>query len=255
MHKNRIIPCLLLKDKGLVKGVKFKDYKYIGDPLNAVRIFSEKEVDELIFLDVTASKDNKPMDLNFIQDIADECYMPFCVGGGIHSVNDAGEVLASGAEKISINTYAIENPGLISDLASAFGSQSVVVSIDVKKKFLGGYNVYSHSGTVETKLEPISWAKEVEKLGAGEILINSIDKDGTMSGYDLKLISEISNAVNIPVIACGGAANLIDLKDGVDIGKASAVAAGSIFVFYKSRDAILINYPLKEEINKVFKNE
>ena len=242
MNTPRIIPVLLLKGLGLYKGIKFKDHKYLGDPLNAVKIFNDKEADELILLDIGATVESRIPQLDLIRGIADECYMPFAVGGGIRTVKQAKAIFDSGAEKIVINTAAMEMPELISEISGIYGSQSVVVSIDASENLLGSYSVYIRSGTVKTKWDPVKWAKHVEKLGAGEIMLTSIDKDGTMSGYDLNLIKLVSNAVDIPVIACGGAGKTEDfslaLKDG-----ASAVAAGAKFVFHGKHRAVLITYP------------
>ena len=249
MIRPRVIPILLLRGEGLVKGVQFKDYKYVGDPMNAVKIFSTKEVDELLFLDIAATSENRCISIELVRKIADEAYMPFGVGGGIHTIKEIKDLLSAGAEKISLNTTAIENPALISDAASFSGSQSIVVSIDVKKNWKGDYIVYSHSGNKSTDLHPADWAKEVENLGAGEILINSIDRDGTMKGYDLKLIADVTSAVNIPVIACGGAGSVKDIVDAVQLAGASAAAAGSFFVFHGPKRAVLINVPSENDLS------
>ncbi len=252
MIRPRVIPILLLRGEGLVKGVQFRDYKYVGDPMNAVKIFSTKEVDELLFLDITATSDGRCIPLDLVRKIADEAYMPFGVGGGIRSVKEIKNLLGAGAEKISLNTTAIENPGLIEEAASFSGSQSVVVSIDVKKSWKGDYQVMSHSGTMPTHLQPVDWAIKAERLGAGEILINSIDRDGTMKGYDLELITKVVKAVKIPVIACGGAGSVKDLADAVHAAGASAAAAGSIFVFHGPKRAVLINVPSENELHKIW---
>jgi len=251
MNMPRIIPCLLLKGDGLVKGVKFKNYTYIGDPLNAVKIFNDKKVDELFFMDITASAEGRIPRLDLIRDIADECYMPFGVGGGICSIQQIKEIIEAGAEKVSINSAAIENPKLIKEAAAIFGNQSIVVSIDVKKNWRGKYVVMSHSGTKKSKLELINWVKQVEDLGAGEIIINSIANDGMMEGYDLELIRAVSKAVSLPVIAAGGAANMNHFAEAVSAG-ASAVSAGSMFVFTGRHRAVLINYPSVGEIEETF---
>lgn len=248
MIRPRVIPILLLRGEGLVKGIQFKDYKYIGDPMNAVKIFSTKEVDELLFLDIYATSENRCISLDLVRKIADEAYMPFGVGGGIRTVKEIKDLLGAGAEKISLNTSAIENPGLINEAASFSGSQSVVVSIDVKKNWKGDYLVYSHSGSKSTSLHPVDWAVKVESYGAGEILLNSIDRDGTMKGYDLKLIADVTSAVNIPVIACGGAGSVKDIAGAVHTAGASAAAAGSFFVFHGPKRAVLINVPSEEEL-------
>jgi cyclase len=247
----RVIPVLLLRGEGLVKGIQFKNHTYVGDPMNAVHIFNEKEVDELIFLDIIATQENRIPHLEYISQIADECYMPFTVGGGIKDVKQIREILSAGAEKVSINTTAMENPTLITEAANLFGSQSIVVSIDYKKPWLGSKQVFTHSGSRGTKLNPVEWAVNVAEFGAGEILLNSIDRDGTMQGFDLETISQVSNAVNIPVIACGGAWKVEHFDEAVSSG-ASAVAAGSMFVFHGRRRAVLISYPSQNEFDRVF---
>jgi imidazole glycerol-phosphate synthase subunit HisF len=253
MIRPRIIPVLLLRGDGLVKGIQFKDYKYVGDPMNAVKIFSTKEVDELLFLDIFATTENRAISVDLIRKIADEAYMPFGVGGGIRTVGEIKSLLAAGAEKISLNTAAVENPGLIEEAAGFSGSQSVVVSIDVSKNWKGNYQVFTHSGNKPTGLHPLDWAIKAEKHGAGEILLNSINRDGTGKGYDLDLITEVSKAVTIPVIACGGAGKMQDLADAIHVAGASAVAAGSFFVFYGTKRAVLINFPPDGELQLVWK--
>jgi cyclase len=245
MLEIRIIPCLLLKNEGLVKTVKFKNPKYVGCPINAVKIFNDKEVDELIFLDISASKENKKPPYGLISCIATECFMPFCYGGGIREPDQIKEILSLGAEKVAINTYALENPGFIREATKIFGSQSIVVAMDVKLNFFGKYRVYDSSKGKTTNLDPIEYARQMEEMGAGEIFLNSVDRDGTFSGYDLELIRRVATALTIPVIACGGAGNPEDLEKAVSEGKASAVAAGSLFVFYGKHRAVLINYPLR----------
>jgi len=248
----RIIPCLLLQNKGLVKTCKFSNPKYVGDPVNAVKIFNEKEVDELIFLDIDATANKRRPDLKLIYEIAGESFMPLCYGGGITSIEEIKEIFYAGAEKVSLNTAAFENPQLIEKAASLFGSQSIVASIDVKKKWSGGYEVYVEKGKKKTGMDPVKYAIRMEELGAGELLVNSIDREGTMEGYDLDLIRKISGTVEIPVIALGGAGRIEDFNDAIKTGGASAVAAGSMFVFYGKYRAVLINYPSQDEIRKVF---
>ncbi len=254
MLKTRIIPCLLLKDKVLVKGEQFKNYKYIGDPINAVRIFSEKQASELCFLDIDATAENRIPDLNFITKIAEECDMPFAVGGGIKTIDDVKEILNAGAEKIVINSQAVENPLLIKEISQTFGNQSVIVSIDVKKNKNGKYEVYTHSGTKPTGLDPLDWACQAELLGAGEILLCSIDLDGSMKGYDIPLIKKISDKVKVPVIASGGAGKIKDFNTAIKKGHCSAVAAGSYFVFYGAKRAVLISYPDDKEVKEAMKS-
>jgi cyclase len=252
MLQIRVIPCLLLKNEGLVKSIKFKDLRYIGDPINAVKIFSEKEVSELIFLDIMATRQNKKIPMDLIIKIAEECYMPFSIGGGIRSIDDIRNILYNGAEKVVINTAAFENPHLVKEASRIFGNQSIVVSIDVKKKLTGKYEVFTKGGTNSTGMEPLKHALYMEEMGAGELMINSIDRDGTMQGYDINLIRQIADAVSIPVIACGGAGKIEDLAEAVNKSHASAVAAGSFFIFHGPLRGILINFPSKEELEKLF---
>lgn len=254
MFRPRVMPCLLLQGKGLVKTIKFKDPTYIGDPINAVRIFNDKETDELIFLDITASREKRSIYIDIVKQIGDECYMPFAVGGGINSIQKIREILSAGAEKVVINSFAVENPDFIKEASNIFGNQSIIVSIDVKKKLFGKYEICTMNGRKASGIEPISFAKLVEEKGAGEILINSIGNDGTGMGYDINLIKCISDSVNIPVIACGGAGNFNHFAIAVNEGHASAVAAGSLFVFHGRKKAVLISYPKEKELEKIFEN-
>lgn len=252
MYLPRIIPVLLLKGKGLVKTVKFKAPRYIGDPINAVKIFNDLKADELIFLDITASKENRSISADLVKDIGDEAFMPFSVGGGITDVEQIEQILKAGAEKVVMNTQAFLNPKLVEQAAKYYGSSSVAVSIDVKKSMLGKYQVWIKDGSLNTKQDPYSFAKTMENAGAGEVIINSIDLDGTMNGYDIGLINNIANNISIPLIACGGAGDLKHLKEVYDNGNASALAAGSMFVFHGARNAVLISYPSKKEIKQLF---
>jgi len=252
MRIKRVIPCLLLRNNGLVKTVRFKDSVYIGDPINAVKIFNEKEVDELIFLDIDATRDKKEPSFSLISKIAGECFMPFAYGGGVGTIKQIEEIIKSGAEKIIINTQAFRKKDFILEAVARFGSSTIVVSIDVKKKIFEGYTVCINGGRQSIGKNPVEYAKEMEELGAGEIFINSIDRDGTMEGYDLELIKSVSKAVSIPVIACGGAGSLNDFRLAVREGGASAVAAGSFFVFQGKRRAVLITYPSYNEISNLF---
>jgi cyclase len=251
MKNIRVIPILLLKEMGLYKSVKFKDLKYVGDPINAIKIFNEKEVDELIFLDINASVNNKEPNYQMLSDIASECFMPLCYGGGIKNLTQIEKILYAGVEKVSINTASVEDKNLIRNAADKFGSSTIVISIDSKKGFLSGYNTYTRSGKQNTKRNPVEFAKYVEDQGAGEILLTSIEADGTMSGYDLELIKTVSNSVSIPVIASGGAGSLQHMKEAVKVG-ASAVAAGSFFVFQGKHRAVLITYPDKAQLKELF---
>lgn len=248
----RVIPILLLKNAGLVKTIAFKDPTYVGDPINAVKIFNEKEVDELVFLDITATAENKNPPLKLLTDIASECFMPFCYGGAIRSIAQIKEIISLGVEKVAINSYAAENPQFVREAADAFGSSTIVVSVDIKKNFFGKYEVYTRSGRNKTGKDPVRYAGEMNKLGAGELLVNSIDRDGTMKGYDIELLKKISSEVDIPVIACGGAGTLSHFDEAIKKGGASAVAAGSMFVFHGRHRAVLINYPSPAELEKLF---
>ena len=250
----RIIPCLLLCNNGLVKGIQFKNYRYVGDPMNAVKIFSEKEADELLFLDITATKAKRITPISIIEKIADECYMPFGVGGGIKTIEEIRSLLHAGAEKVSINTTAVKNPALVKEASSIFGSQSIVVSIDVRKKWNGKYQIYSNCGTEAAKEDLLDFVVKMENYGAGEILINSIERDGTMAGYDIELIRSVANLVSIPVIACGGAGKMQDIADVIDKANASAAAAGSIFVFHGRKRGVLISYPGRGEVHELLKS-
>jgi len=252
MVQPRIIPVLLLKNSGLVKTQKFKDPKYLGDPMNAIKIFNEKEVDEMIFLDILASKEGRNPDLNRIQNIASECFMPLCYGGGVSDVGLAREILKIGVEKISLNTSAVYNPKFITECADMFGSSSVVVSIDVKTNVWGKQLVYIKGGTEKTKYTPIELALEAERRGAGEILLNSIDRDGMMNGYDVELFTKVSDSVNLPVIGCGGAGNDGHFLDVLKTTNVRALAAGSYFVFKGKHKAVLISYPDQMKIKSWF---
>jgi cyclase len=252
MFRPRVIPTLLLKGKGLVKTIKFKNPKYIGDPINAVRIFNDLEADELIFLDINATNEGRTISPDLIKDIGDEAFMPFSVGGGIRTLDQARDLITAGAEKVVLNTIAVERPEIVSEVAEVFGNQSVVVSVDVSKEFFGKYRIYTSSGKKRAGITLEEHITRVVSMGAGEVFINSINNDGEMHGYDINLIKKISDFVDIPVIACGGAGAVIDFTKAVNEGCASAVAAGSMFVFHGPRKAVLINYPTKEELIKVF---
>lgn len=241
MLRTRTIPCLLLRNNGLVKTIRFKDYRYIGDPINAVRIFNEKEADELIFLDISATVEKREPSYDLIEDIASEAFMPFSYGGGIRNLDTIRRLFRLGIEKVIINSYAIEDPLFIKRAADINGSQSIIVSIDAKRDIKGRYEVFRYSEGRTLKIDPVEFAVKIEKHGAGEIFLNSVDRDGTMTGYDNELIRNVSSAVQIPVIACGGAGTAEDFKSAVLSG-ASAIAAGSMFVFQGKRRAVLISY-------------
>ena len=251
MLRSRIIPCLLVHKNGLVKTNQFKDPKYVGDPINAVKIFNEKEADELCFLDITATIEKKEPNYKVISDIASECFMPLSYGGGINNFEQAKKLFDIGVEKIILSSSIHNNEDLIKKLSNHFGSQSIVACIDVKKNFFGNYKVYSHSGKKNTNKDPLNFAVKLQKIGVGEIIINSIDKDGTMTGYDIGLISGIANCLDIPVVACGGASSVNDFSKAVKEGGASAVSAGSLFVFHGKHKAVLISYLTNDEIKSI----
>lgn len=252
MLRFRLIPCLLVSDDALVKTIKFKNGKYVGDPLNAVRIFNEKEVDELIILDIDATAYGRSPDMAAIKHWAAECRMPLCYGGGVSTVEQIQEIISLGVEKVAINSSALSNPGLIKSASASVGSQSVVVIIDYKKRgFSKKYDVYTQNGTQRHKHDLLSWALEVEKQGAGEIVLNSIERDGTMTGYDTDVIRLIKKNISIPVTALGGAGSLSDVKGLVNEFGTIGAAAGSIFVFKGKYNAVLINYPSQVDKNKI----
>jgi imidazole glycerol-phosphate synthase subunit HisF len=252
MFRPRVIPILLLKGKGLVKSVKFKNHRYIGDPINAVRIFNDFKADELVFLDIIASIEKRTISLDFVRNVGDEANMPFSVGGGIRSIRNIRDIINCGAEKVILNTYAVENPDFIKKASEEFGSTTIVISMDVKNKIFGRRCLKIVDGTKSTVLDPVVFARKMEKFGAGEIIINSIDRDGEMNGYDLKLIEEVSKAVTIPVVAAGGCKSMGDFTDAINKSYASAVSAGSLFVYHGPRKAVLISYPTQSELRKLF---
>lgn len=249
MLRTRVIPCLQLIDESLVKTVKFDKYGYIGDPINTVRIFNELEVDELCFLDIRATKEKRTPNFKILSEIANECFMPLSYGGGVRDLETAKKILSIGFEKIVINTSAYLNPNLISEIANYSGNQSVIGSIDFKKNIFGKYQVFTHDGTQKQSKDPVIWAKELEELGAGELLLTSMDNDGTWKGYDIDFLNRITSVVNIPVIANGGAGNLFHIKDVVKVANVSAVALGSMVVYQAEGLGVLVNFPDKDKLN------
>ncbi len=243
---------MLLKNNGLVKTIRFKNPRYIGDPINAVKIFNDLKVDELVFLDISATPENRCISVDLVKNIGDEAFMPFAAGGGITSFREASEIINNGAEKVVINTGIIKNPKLLNELAGVFGNQSIIAAVDINMDIWGKYRIFSNHGQTKSSLELVPYLKMLEAEGAGEILINAIHKDGTKKGFDLDLIKIASETVRIPVIASGGASNLSDLNKAVKTGGAMAVAAGSIFVYHGARDAVLINYPTQIELLQLF---
>ncbi len=252
MFLPRVIPVLLLKNKGLVKSTKFKDYRYIGDPINAVKIFNDLKADELAFLDILASKEGRMISLDFVSKVGEEANMPFAVGGGISSIDDIQKIIAAGAEKVIINTQAL-NLRFIRQAADTFGSSTIVVCIDVKKKLFGKNQTWTLAGEKASGYTPVDFARLMQDNGAGELIVQSIEHDGMMQGYDIPLVKAVSEAVTIPVIALGGAGNLSDMKQAYTEAFANGLAAGSMFVYHGPRKGILINYPDYEELRAITK--
>jgi cyclase len=254
MRRVRVIPVLLVSDGGLVKTVKFKEPTYVGDPINAVKIFNEKEIDEIVILDIDATRENRGPDMLKLKEIAGEAFIPLAYGGGISTIAHIEELFYLGVEKVIFNYQAFRNPAILTESAKLVGSQSVVASIDVKKNWLGKYKVMVKNGKEDTGLDPVTYAKRVTEAGAGEIFLNVIDRDGTYGGYDLGLIDAVSHTVSVPLIACGGASSVDDFLPAIEKG-ASAVAAGSLFVFQRTHRAVLISYPGQQELaEKLFKH-
>jgi imidazole glycerol-phosphate synthase subunit HisF len=250
MIETRVIPSLLLLDGGLVKTVQFQDPNYLGDPVNIARLFNDKQVDELVLLDIGATVEGRAPSLETLQEMASECFMPLAYGGGIRTADEGKRILEVGVEKVIVNTAAVYNPRLVGALAAFAGSSSVVASLDVGTTGRG-YEVFTHGGRRATGRSPLECAIAMENEGAGELLLTSIDRDGTMDGYDLALIAEVTSGVGIPVVACGGARDLSDLVRAVEAG-ASAAAAGSMFVYQGRHRAVLITYPSREELRVAF---
>lgn len=250
MLRHRVIPCLLLKGSGLVKTVRFGSPRYIGDPINAVKLFNDLAVDELLFLDIMATREGRSPDLHRLGELASEAFMPLAYGGGVRNVESASTLLQLGIEKVAITTAALERPRLISELARACGSQSVIVGIDVRRGWFKRVSLRSWGGRKRHSRDPVEFAREAQDLGAGELLLTAIDRDGTLEGYDLEMIQRVSEAVEIPLIACGGAGCVADLGRAVRAG-ASAAAAGSLFVYSGPRRAVLINYPSQADLRAI----
>jgi len=251
MLKTRIIPALLLKNESLVKTVKFKNSSYIGDPINTVRIFNELEVDELTFLDIKATNEHREPNYKILAEIANECFMPLAYGGGIKTLDQAKKIFSIGFEKIVLNSSPVLNINIISEIASYFGNQAIIGSIDVKKTLWGRYEVVSHSGARKTKMDPVGWAVNLENAGVGEILLTSIDREGTWSGFDIELVKKVTDAVSIPVIAHGGAGTIDHIGEVVKQGNASAVALGSMVVYQQKDMGVLVNFPDKIKLEAV----
>lgn len=254
MLRPRIIPSLLVHDGGLVKTVNFKNPKYVGDPINAVKIFNEKGVDELAIFDIDASVLGKEPNYKLIENLALQSRMPLCYGGGVKTVEQAQKIFSLGIEKIALSSAVVSNPKIVTDIANKVGSQSVIVVLDIKKKLLGGYEVYINNGKKATGIDPVKFVKELQDLGAGEIVINSIDQDGVMKGYDMNLIDRIREKISLPLTVLGGAGSLEDIKKIIQAHGIIGVAAGSLFVFKGKYKAVLINYPGKAEKEDLFKS-
>jgi imidazole glycerol-phosphate synthase subunit HisF len=239
--RHRVIPVLTIQNGGLVKSAKFKNHKYVGDPINAVKIFNDKEVDEIIILDISASRKKKPPNIEMITDIAQEAFMPLAYGGGIRSMDQVNAIFYAGVEKVILNQVLLQNPGLVSEIVKQYGSQSVIASLDVKQNIFGKKVVYDYNKKATTKLKPLDFALKMQELGAGEVFITSVDNEGTYKGYALDLIENLSDKLEIPVVACGGASSAKDFTLAIEKG-ASAVAASSMFVFQRPHNAVLISY-------------
>lgn len=253
MIRSRVIPCLLLQNKGLVKTVKFKDPKYVGDPINAVKIFNEKEVDELMFLDIDATSAETEPDYALIEKIANECRMPLCYGGGVKSVEQAKKIIKLGAEKVAISSIVYDRPNIINEIAKVIGRQSVVIVIDVKKNLFGKYKIYTNNGKKEIKQGLDKTLSILEEMGIGELVINSIDCDGEMKGYDINLVDYVRNLVSCPLTIVGGASSQDDILNLIEKYKIIGAAAGSLFVFKGIYKAVLINYLDNNYRDKIFK--
>jgi cyclase len=253
MLRPRIIPCLLVRNGGLVKTVTFGDSKYVGDPLNAVRIFNEKEVDELIVLDIDATVRGREPDYNLIRNLSAECRMPLCYGGGVKTAEQIQQIVELGVEKVAISSAAIDDTQIISKAASRVGSQSIVVVMDVKKVDLRRYEVFTHNATRGTGLCPVAFSKQIEMMGAGEVVVNSIDRDGLMNGYNMDLISQVRDVISLPLTVLGGAGSLQDIEELIHTFEIIGAAAGSLFVFKGKYRAVLINYPNSTEKEALFK--
>ena len=251
MLRARVIPSLLLLDDALVKTIKFKNASYIGDPINTVRIFNELEVDELIFLDIAATNNQRRPNLKLLAEIANECFMPLGYGGGLNDFQIVKDIFSIGFEKVVLNSVCHEQPSFVTRVSEHYGSQAVIASVDVKKNLWGNYDVYSHSGKKKQKKGLLEWVAELEQLGAGELLLTSIDKEGTWSGFDLDSIQKVTEAISIPLIAHGGAGNIQHIGEAVKQAHASAVALGSMVVYQQKGMGVLVNFPEEQDLNRI----
>lgn len=254
MVDSRIIPCLLLFEGGLVKTTKFNSPKYVGDPINVVRIFNEKEVDELIFIDIEASKNKRAPNISVIKELASECFMPFAYGGGITNIDQIRSILRVGVEKVILNQAVLSNPSFVTEACKYFGSSTIVGAIDVKRDFWGKLWVYDHVKKKITNHDPVAYSKKLEMLGVGEIFINDVDRDGTFKGLDIESIANINRSISTPLIACGGASDLNDIKNLIMEANVSGVAAGSLFVYQGPHRAVLVSYPSRKQIKDILSN-
>jgi len=252
MLATRLMPCLLMSNGALVKTVRFKEGAYVGDPVNAVRIFNQKEVDELILLDIHATTQQRGIDFDTIEKVVSECFMPICYGGGVRTIDDMRRLYAMGVQQVSLGAAAFEVPGLVRQAADEFGAQAIVVTLDVRKGLFGKPSVRIRNGTEDCKITPLDAAHRFESEGAGELLLYSIDRDGTWSGFDLKLIEAVSHGVGVPVVATGGAGSLQDIKAAVKEAGASAVAIGSMAVFQGKDLGVLIKFPARKDQDALF---
>lgn len=253
MYRPRVIPCLLLKGNGLVKSIQFKNHRYLGDPINAVRVFNDLRADELMFFDITATAENRVINVDLVRQIGDETNMPFTVGGGIRSLSAIEQLIHAGAERICLNSMALENPDFVMQATQEFGSSTIVVCVDIKRNFWRQQRVYSHAGSRVTMYKPLEWAKQMAEAGVGELIIQSIEHDGQMKGYDYLLTQMIASAVPVPVVALGGCGSFEDIRRVVLDGYASAASAGSFFVFHGPRRAVLINFLAPQQLQRLYR--
>lgn len=252
MYRPRVIPCLLLQDKGLVKSVRFRSHRYIGDPLNAVKLFNDLRADELMFLDIRATLENRTIEVDLVRRIGDETNMPFTVGGGIRSLTAIESLIRVGAERVCLNSYALQNPAFVGEACAEFGSSTIVVCLDVKKNFLRSEQVYTHAGSRSAGRSPLEAARQMADLGVGELVVQSMEHDGMMGGYALDLTRKIAESVAVPVVALGGCGTFGHIKQIVTEGRASAASVGSLFVYHGPRRAVLINFPPPAELRQLY---
>lgn len=252
MYRPRVIPCLLLQNKGLVKSIQFRNHRYIGDPINAVKLFNDLRADELMFLDIQATVENRTINIDLVRQIGDETNMPFTVGGGIQSLKAIESLIRAGAERVCLNSYALLNPAFVGEASAEFGSSTIIVCLDVKKSYFQKEQVYTHAGTRSAGRSPLDAARQMADMGVGEIVVQSIDHDGMMSGYHLELTRKIAESVSVPVVALGGCGTFDHVREIVTEGKASAASVGSMFVYHGPRRAVLISFPSQTEMRQLY---